>query len=69
MSSYETYDELIMKATRMKPIHQEYKHDYIPPLCPACGYSLLDYGQHYCDDCGQKLDWTEPLEGQGELEL
>ena len=36
-------------------------------LCPNCGESaetdcgddMLDYRLNYCDNCGQKLDWSE----------
>lgn len=29
------------------------------PSCPVCKNKLLDCGQHFCEDCGQKLDWTD----------
>ena len=36
-------------------------------FCPNCGASvetdcgddMLDYRLNYCDNCGQKLDWSE----------
>ena len=36
-------------------------------LCPNCGSSaetdcgddMLDYRLNYCDNCGQKLDWSD----------
>lgn len=40
------------------------KNLYICPNCwaPAetdCGDDMLDYGLHYCDNCGQKLAWSD----------
>ena len=37
---------------------------YICPNCGAsaetdCGDDMLDYRLNYCDNCGQKLDWSE----------
>ena len=37
---------------------------YICPECGAnvetdCGDDMLDYRLNYCDNCGQKLDWSE----------
>lgn len=27
------------------------------PVCPRCGISMEREYQHYCDRCGQALDW------------
>ena len=27
--------------------------------CPSCGSTDIYYEQHYCDDCGKALDWSE----------
>ncbi|MBQ3006770.1 MAG: hypothetical protein IJD78_04325 [Clostridia bacterium] len=27
------------------------------PICPRCGITLERAYQHYCDRCGQCLDW------------
>ena len=37
---------------------------YLCPECGAnvetdCGDDMLDYRLNYCDNCGQKLDWSE----------
>ena len=37
---------------------------YKCPICGAnvetdCGDDMLDYRLNYCDNCGQKLDWSE----------
>ena len=42
----------------------EDKNIYICPHCGAnvetdCGDDMLDYRLNYCDNCGQKLDWSE----------
>lgn len=28
------------------------------PLCPKCGVPLDREYQHFCDRCGQRLDWS-----------
>ena len=40
------------------------KNIYICPNCGAntetdCGDDMLDYRLNFCDNCGQKLDWSE----------
>lgn len=40
------------------------KNIYLCPHCGAkaetdCGDDMLDYRLNYCDNCGQKLDWSE----------
>ena len=40
------------------------KNIYLCPNCGAnaetdCGDDMLDYRLNYCDNCGQKLDWSE----------
>lgn len=40
------------------------KNIYLCPECGAnaetdCGDDMLDYRLNYCDNCGQKLDWSE----------
>ena len=62
-------NELFQRATPKKVIYTNYKHDYIPPKCGSCDHSILDYGQKFCDNCGQRLQYQQPLEGQGEFEL
>lgn len=42
----------------------EDKNIYLCPICGAnvetdCGDDMLDYRLNYCDNCGQKLDWSE----------
>ena len=42
----------------------EDKNIYLCPNCGAnvetdCGDDMLDYRLNYCDNCGQKLDWSE----------
>lgn len=29
------------------------------PICPRCGIMLEREWMKFCDNCGQKLDWTE----------
>ena len=40
------------------------KNIYLCPGCGAnaetdCGDYMLDYRLNYCDNCGQKLDWSD----------
>ena len=40
------------------------RNNYLCPNCGAnaetdCGDDMLDYRLNYCDNCGQKLDWSE----------
>ena len=28
------------------------------PVCPSCNYIYLASKQPYCNECGQKLDWS-----------
>ena len=42
----------------------EDKNIYLCPNCGAnaetdCGDDMLDYRLNYCDNCGQKLDWSD----------
>mgnify|MGYP003257214279 FL=1 len=53
----EQVQQLKEKSTARKPIEHETKFASIFE-CPSCG--CIDvYGQKNCDECGQKLDWTE----------
>ena len=60
---------ILEKKVPKMVVYTDYAHDYVPPKCPNCYNSILDYGQKYCEDCGQKLEYKEQLKGQGELEL
>lgn len=53
----EQVQQLKEKSTARKPIEHETKFASIFE-CPSCG--CIDvYGQKNCDECGQKLDWSE----------
>lgn len=53
--------ELVDKATPMK-IKEEWvggeDDDYVKYLCPKCHIDLY-MNEKYCDNCGQKLDWSD----------
>ncbi len=34
---------------------------YIYHRCPNCGTGNIEIYDAFCRDCGQKLDWTEPV--------
>ena len=46
--------ELVDKATPKKP-HWIYDDE---PLCPYCG-EVLDGTEEHCDECDQRLDWSD----------
>ena len=53
----EQVQQLQDKSTARKPNEHETKFALIFE-CPTCG--CIDvYGQKNCDECGQKLDWSE----------
>lgn len=37
-------------------------------LCPCCNGNGLTDKQKYCDNCGQKLDWSEESEENNEID-
>jgi len=59
--------ELVDKETPKMIILSNYTFDYVPPKCPKCLNSILNYGQKYCDDCGQRLDY--PNDDDNQLKL
>lgn len=66
INACETAKQALEKQIPKKPlkIKGEYKDEFI---CPACKSEkvmtecdpFLDYGLNYCNNCGQKLDWSE----------
>lgn len=53
----EQVQELKEKNIPKKPIKHGMKFAPIYE-CPVCG-SIDVYGQLFCDECGQRLDWSE----------
>lgn len=55
--SIESLDELVDRATPMKPIRSKAnKGAFICPICQDRCFSMGDYG--FCPDCGQAIDWS-----------
>lgn len=52
----EKYDE---KETPKKPLRFKDKFYISPPKCPICKTIPHTGNQKYCDECGQKLDWSD----------
>lgn len=46
--------ELVDKETPMKVVDKSGSG-----FCPKCKEELTRYGDCYCGNCGQKLDWSE----------
>lgn len=62
-SLLEPIQELVEKATPMKPITKVVKGSYDPVYfhyCPVCNFFSVekDYA-NFCPGCGQKLDWSD----------
>ena len=57
VAAFETAIEALEKQLPKKPIYHTAKFAPIYE-CPSCGYIDV-YGQEHCDNCGQKLDWSE----------
>lgn len=52
------------KVVKTKNIYGHNGYDYRCPICggdaeTVTGDSYLDYRLNFCDDCGQKLDWSD----------
>ncbi len=56
---YKTNEMAIQALKKQIPMKPDFTEDKEFALCPCCnGKGLLDK-QKYCDNCGQKLDWSE----------
>lgn len=54
-----TVEECRTAREKQIPKKPDFTEDKEFALCPCCnGKSLLDK-QKYCDNCGQKLDWSD----------
>lgn len=55
----EALDVAIQALEKQIPKKPDFTEDKIFALCPCCnGKGLLDK-QKYCDNCGQKIDWSD----------
>ena len=61
-----TLNELVKKETPIKPIVEDarnsgysYGYSYI---CPKCNEVYVNVIHKYCNNCGQKLDWSDTNE-------
>ena len=64
---FTTAARALEKQIGVKPTVREY-HQYSDYRCPTCNKHLLlkdetgnldGYQEHFCPDCGQRLDWGE----------
>lgn len=54
------YSELAIRALEKQiPKKPDFTEDKEFALCPCCNGKGLFDKQKYCDNCGQKLDWSE----------
>lgn len=54
--AFELADKALEKQIPKKPDFTEDK-EFV--LCPCCNGNGLADKQEYCDNCGQKLDWSD----------
>lgn len=55
--------DLAIKALEKQiPKKPDFTEDKEFALCPCCNGNGLTDKQKYCDNCGQKLDWSEESE-------
>lgn len=55
--------EMIVQALEKQiPKKPDFTEDKEFALCPCCNGNGLADKQKYCDNCGQKLDWSEESE-------
>lgn len=56
---HDAIDVAIQALEKQIPKKPDFTEDKEFALCPCCnGKGLLDK-QKYCDNCGQKLDWSD----------
>jgi hypothetical protein len=60
---YEAYSMAIQALEKQMPKKPDFTEDKEFVLCPCCNGKGLLNKQKYCDNCGQKLDWSEESEG------
>jgi hypothetical protein len=60
---YEAYSMAIQALEKQIPKKPDFTEDKEFALCPCCNGKSLRDKQKYCENCGQKLDWSEESEG------
>ena len=52
--------DAMKKQEPIAPRMEQGKGDCVRFFCPCCSNTRhhIDFGQKYCDECGQKLDWS-----------
>lgn len=56
----EDYTEVAINALEKQiPKKPDFTEDKEFALCPCCNGNGLADKQEYCDNCGQKLDWSD----------
>lgn len=55
----ESIDMAIKALEKQIPKKPDFTEDKEFTLCPCCNGNGLADKQEYCDNCGQKLDWSD----------
>ena len=55
----EALDVAIQALEKQIPKKPDFTEDKEFVLCPCCNGNGLADKQEYCDNCGQKLDWSD----------
>ena len=56
---YKANDMAIQALEKQMPKKPDFTEDKEFALCPCCNGKGLFNMQKYCDDCGQKIDWSD----------
>ena len=54
-----TLEECRTAREKQAPKKPDFTEDKEFALCPCCNGKGLSNNQKYCDDCGQKIDWSD----------
>lgn len=54
-----TFKSVIEAREKQIPKKPDFTEDKEFALCPCCNGKGLSNNQKYCDDCGQKIDWSD----------
>lgn len=61
----EDYTEVAINALEKQiPKKPDFTEDKEFALCPCCNGNGLADKQEYCDNCGQKLDWSGVMKNE-----
>lgn len=66
VGTVEEFRKAVEKQKPKKPEEIDKEYGYF--ICGNCGTAIYASDEHYCLNCGQKIQWDENLEGMEENE-